>query len=143
MLTEKGARTTMDALAAGAVSIITKPKIGVKQFLLDSCDDLVAAVKVAAQAKVHRLRVGASVSPEHKDVILPAAGDRTMVNTLRAGDRNRHLNRWYAGAGGGADNLTESVARYHHRATHAGEIHRSVRRPPERPLPDRGQGSTE
>ncbi|HUE10315.1 MAG TPA: chemotaxis response regulator protein-glutamate methylesterase [Steroidobacteraceae bacterium] len=83
ILTEKGARTTMEALAAGAVSIITKPKIGVKQFLLDSCEDLVAAVKVAALANVKRLRVtSASVSPKHTaDVILPAAGDRAMVNT--------------------------------------------------------------
>jgi two-component system chemotaxis response regulator CheB len=55
----------------------------VKQFLLDSCEDLVAAVKVAALANVKRLRVtSASVSPKHTaDVILPAAGDRAMVNT--------------------------------------------------------------
>jgi two-component system chemotaxis response regulator CheB len=32
-LTEEGAATTMEALAAGALSIITKPKIGLKQFL--------------------------------------------------------------------------------------------------------------
>jgi two-component system chemotaxis response regulator CheB len=85
MLTEKGARTTMEALAAGAVSIITKPKIGVKQFLLDSCDDLVAAVKVAAQANVKRLKpsgAAASPAPKHTaDVILPAASDRAMVKT--------------------------------------------------------------
>src|ERR1700679_102045 len=85
MLTEKGARMTMDALAAGAVAIITKPKIGVKQFLLDSCDDLVATVKVAAQANVKRLRVGSASAPlasKHTaDVILPAASDRAMVNT--------------------------------------------------------------
>src|SRR6202451_2148365 len=54
-LTEKGAHTTMEALAAGAVSIITKPKIGVKQFLADSCNDLVTSVKVAAQANLKRL----------------------------------------------------------------------------------------
>jgi two-component system chemotaxis response regulator CheB len=85
MLTEKGAQTTMEALAIGAVSIITKPKIGVKQFLLDSCDDLVMAVKVAAQANVKRLSArsaSASVPPKHTaDVILPAAGDRSMVKT--------------------------------------------------------------
>jgi two-component system chemotaxis response regulator CheB len=85
MLTEKGAHTTMEALAAGAISIITKPKIGVKQFLLDSCDDLVAAVKDAAQANVKRLRASsapASLTPKHTaDVILPAAGERAMVKT--------------------------------------------------------------
>jgi len=84
-LTEKGAHTTMEALAAGAVSIITKPKIGVKQFLADSCDDLISAVKIAAQANLKRLSarsVSASLAPKHTaDVILPAAGDRAIVKT--------------------------------------------------------------
>src|SRR5690242_4637802 len=30
-LTEKGTRTTMDALAAGAVAVIAKPQLGLKQ----------------------------------------------------------------------------------------------------------------
>jgi two-component system chemotaxis response regulator CheB len=84
-LTEKGAHTTMEALAAGAVSIITKPKIGVKQFLADSCDDLISAVKIAAQANLKRLSarsVSASLAPKHTaDVILPAPGDRAMGKT--------------------------------------------------------------
>ena len=54
-LTEKGAETTMQALAAGAVTIVTKPKEGLKQFLHDSSDDLISAVKVAARANVKRL----------------------------------------------------------------------------------------
>jgi two-component system chemotaxis response regulator CheB len=54
-LTEKGVQTTMDALAAGAVSIITKPKLGLKQFLLDSQSDLIGAIKTAAQANMRRL----------------------------------------------------------------------------------------
>jgi two-component system chemotaxis response regulator CheB len=75
----------MEALAAGAVSIITKPKIGVKQFLADSCDDLISAVKIAAQANLKRLSarsVSASLAPKHTaDVILPAPGDRAMGKT--------------------------------------------------------------
>ena len=55
-LTEKGAQATMQALAAGATSIITKPKIGVKRFLQeDASNDLVEAVKAAAKANVRRL----------------------------------------------------------------------------------------
>ncbi len=54
-LTEKGAATSMQALAAGAVEIITKPKIGLKSFLQDSSDQLVNAVRAAAQANVRRL----------------------------------------------------------------------------------------
>jgi two-component system chemotaxis response regulator CheB len=51
-LTTTGAETTLQALAAGAVSIITKPGLGVGDFLEDSSDDLVAAVKAAARANM-------------------------------------------------------------------------------------------
>lgn len=54
-LTEKGSETALQALSAGAVCVVSKPKIGLKQFLTDSSDDLVSAVKVAARAKVRRL----------------------------------------------------------------------------------------
>ena len=56
-LTEKGAATTMEALAAGALAIITKPKLGVKQFLQDAGDDLVSAVRAAARANMGRVRM--------------------------------------------------------------------------------------
>jgi two-component system, chemotaxis family, protein-glutamate methylesterase/glutaminase len=55
-LTERGAVTTLEALAAGAVSIVTKPKIGVKRFLEDATADLISAVKSAAQANVVTLK---------------------------------------------------------------------------------------
>ncbi|MDO9316674.1 MAG: chemotaxis response regulator protein-glutamate methylesterase [Gammaproteobacteria bacterium] len=56
-LTEKGAETTMQALAAGAIGFVTKPKLGLKQFLIDGSVDLVAQVRAAAQAKVRSPRV--------------------------------------------------------------------------------------
>jgi two-component system chemotaxis response regulator CheB len=55
-LTAAGAETTMQALAAGAVTIVTKPKIGVRNFLLDVSADLVEAVKVASRANLRNLR---------------------------------------------------------------------------------------
>jgi two-component system chemotaxis response regulator CheB len=55
-LTEKGAATTLEAMAAGAVCIIAKPKVGLKHFLEDATADLVGAVKSAAQANVQTLR---------------------------------------------------------------------------------------
>ena len=58
-LTEKGAETSLQALAAGAVEIITKPKIGLKKFLQDSSYELVHAVRAAAQANVSCLVRGA------------------------------------------------------------------------------------
>ena len=72
-LTEKGAETTMQALAAGAVSIITKPKMGVKQFLSDASNDLVSAVQAAAQANMRRLAMPlAAPAPKlSADAMLP------------------------------------------------------------------------
>ncbi|MDR7308670.1 chemotaxis response regulator protein-glutamate methylesterase [Rhodoferax saidenbachensis] len=75
-LTEKGAATTMHALAAGAVSIVTKPTLGLKQFLQDSSNDLISAVKVAARSNVRRLvpaGVQQTVPPKlSADAVLPA-----------------------------------------------------------------------
>jgi two-component system chemotaxis response regulator CheB len=58
-LTSRGAETTMQALAAGAVSIIAKPTLGLKGFLNDSAQELVAAVRAAARANLRALRAGA------------------------------------------------------------------------------------
>ena len=54
-LSIKGAETTMQALAAGAVAIIAKPKIGIKNFLFESSNELLHAVKSAARANVKNL----------------------------------------------------------------------------------------
>lgn len=54
-LTQRGTATAMEALAAGAVTIVAKPTLGIKTFLNDS-DDIVAAVKAAAAGNVRRLR---------------------------------------------------------------------------------------
>jgi two-component system chemotaxis response regulator CheB len=75
-LTEAGAQTSLAALAAGAVAIITKPKIGLKQFLDDTSDDLVSAVRAASRA---RPRVPLQpVGKNTADVILQAA-DRQVA----------------------------------------------------------------
>lgn len=87
-LTEKGAKTTMEAMAAGAVAVVTKPRLGLKQFLSESADELVHTVRAAARANVRRLapRAAAAVpaAPPAKhtaDVILAPASGRAMVQT--------------------------------------------------------------
>ncbi len=55
-LTERGSQTTMQALAAGAVSFITKPKLGLRDFLEGDSNGIVAAVKAAAKANMGALR---------------------------------------------------------------------------------------
>jgi two-component system chemotaxis response regulator CheB len=62
-LTDKGTTTCMQALEAGAVQIVTKPKVGLKSFLQDSSDDLIQAVKAAARANVRNLRPRAPTAP--------------------------------------------------------------------------------
>ena len=60
-LAESGAHATFDAMAAGAVGIITKPKAGLKGFLQDSSNDIVQAVRTAARANLRAMPRGASV----------------------------------------------------------------------------------
>jgi two-component system chemotaxis response regulator CheB len=49
-LTEKGAETTLQALSAGAVSIVTKPKSSLRDFLKEASAELIAEVKAAAMS---------------------------------------------------------------------------------------------
>lgn len=87
-LTEKGAETTMQALAVGAVSVITKPKLGVKQFLEDASTHIVEAVKAAAQANMsplkHKTEPQADVPPKlSADAVLPAPTQAMAQTTDR------------------------------------------------------------
>lgn len=85
-LTERGAQTTMEALAAGAVDIITKPKIGLKSFLEESAQALLHAIKAAAKANITRLRMhGAHLEAQPKltadAVIKFDGGAKAMTKT--------------------------------------------------------------
>jgi len=55
-LAEKGTQATFEALNAGAISIITKPKVGLKNFLEGAANDIVQAVRSAARANMHAVR---------------------------------------------------------------------------------------
>lgn len=85
-LTEKGAETTLQALAAGAVGIIAKPKVGLKDFLHEAVAEIAGAVKAAAQANVKRLAARAAtprtVQPKlNADAILAPAAGQAMAET--------------------------------------------------------------
>lgn len=47
-LTEKGTETTLQAISAGAIGVVAKPKIGLKDFLANDDGDILTAVKSAA-----------------------------------------------------------------------------------------------
>ncbi|MBM3223055.1 MAG: chemotaxis response regulator protein-glutamate methylesterase [Candidatus Tectomicrobia bacterium] len=73
-LTTQGAETTMQALAAGAVGVLAKPKVGLKQALQESQIAFVDAIKAAAHANVRCLRTtpapAAAVLRHSADAIL-------------------------------------------------------------------------
>jgi two-component system, chemotaxis family, protein-glutamate methylesterase/glutaminase len=58
-LTERGAETTMEAMAAGAVCFVTKPKSGLKSFLEGDAGEIVHAVRAAAAGDMRRVKAAA------------------------------------------------------------------------------------
>jgi two-component system chemotaxis response regulator CheB len=81
----------LQALAEGAVSFVTKPKLGLRDFLLDPSNGLVAAVRAAAQAKVRHL--------------VPAAAPASAASKV-----NKPAVNWAAPSAGGAlDETTERL----------------------------------
>ena len=87
-LTEKGAETTMQALSAGAVGIVAKPKVGLKAFLQDSSADLIHAIKAAAKANMKNVRAHAVAAAPvtaklNADAILAPASHAMSQTTER------------------------------------------------------------
>ncbi len=83
-LTESGAETTLKALEYGAVDIITKPKLGTKNFLKESGIRICDAVKAAAQARMRPIPAAHMRTVTKKlsaDVILPPSKSRAMIQT--------------------------------------------------------------
>lgn len=82
-LSENGSATALKALDSGAVDIITKPKVGTKQFLEESkihiCDIVKAASMVDISKYVrHRIEVEPKLSA---DVLIPKAASKAMIQT--------------------------------------------------------------
>jgi two-component system chemotaxis response regulator CheB len=80
-LTEKGAQTTVDALAAGAVAIITKPKLGLRDYLQDASEDLIQAVRAAARANLKRVAPRDPKPPSREDAAASEVGTRALSRT--------------------------------------------------------------
>jgi two-component system, chemotaxis family, protein-glutamate methylesterase/glutaminase len=84
-LTEAGAATTVEALSAGAVSIITKPKLGLKQFMSEAAQEVITAIRTAARVNVKRLAARSNAAPvaakNSADVMLKAPTSRTQAMT--------------------------------------------------------------
>jgi two-component system chemotaxis response regulator CheB len=73
-LADENAQSSLKALEYGAVEIITKPRLGTKQFLEDSCVTICNSVKAAAAARLRTLTPGHTVEPKlTADAILSPA----------------------------------------------------------------------
>jgi two-component system, chemotaxis family, protein-glutamate methylesterase/glutaminase len=83
-LTEKGADVTMQAMSAGAVDIITKPKAGLKGFLQDHLTLLGDAVRAAARARMSRVGQPAPMPVQARlsaDAVLAEQRPRVLSQT--------------------------------------------------------------
>ncbi|MFO8031659.1 MAG: chemotaxis response regulator protein-glutamate methylesterase [Desulfohalobiaceae bacterium] len=81
-LTEKGSDLALQALEYGALEIITKPKLGTKQFFAESKVRILDAVKAAAQVNVRKkksspVKSGQRAEPKlDADAVLPGRSSR-------------------------------------------------------------------
>jgi len=82
-LAESGSETALKALEYGAVDIITKPKLGTKQFIEESRVRICDAIKGAAAARLGPLRAMRTmkeVSPKYTaDVIMEKPNAKAMI----------------------------------------------------------------
>ncbi|MEJ1298931.1 MAG: chemotaxis response regulator protein-glutamate methylesterase [Candidatus Sedimenticola sp. (ex Thyasira tokunagai)] len=96
-VTTQGGKQAIQAMAAGAVEIITKPKLGVKAFLGESRKRLIDAVKAAAMARIKgvsgagkavvtpKLSVDAVVAPATVGTALTGQGQLVVIGASTGG----------------------------------------------------------
>ena len=77
-LTANGSKVALEALSAGAVAVVEKPRLGLKQFLEDSRRDLLRTLKQAARS---RPRAGSVARPP---IAAPQAAAKPPVAGLHA-----------------------------------------------------------
>jgi two-component system chemotaxis response regulator CheB len=97
-LTETGSSMALDAMAAGAVAVVAKPRLGLKQFLEDSRRELLQTLKTAARS---RPRAAAAAS---RAICAPAA--RLPAEALHALSVNKPV---VLGSSTGGTQAIESV----------------------------------
>jgi two-component system chemotaxis response regulator CheB len=84
-LSVEGSRVALDALSAGAVAVLAKPKLGLKQHLDDSRHEMIQTLKTAARARPRARGVlSASVARPTAGVASPLAGGATSSGFVPA-----------------------------------------------------------
>ena len=99
-LTTQGSKAALEALAAGAVAVVSKPRLGLKQFLEDSRRELVNALKAAARSRPRQL----TIPKPTPGIAQPGA--RRAVSSLHALSMNKPV---VLGSSTGGTQAIESV----------------------------------
>ncbi len=87
-LTTEGSKMALEAMAAGAVGVVAKPRLGLKQFLEDSRRELIAALKAAARSRP-QVRRGAAGGAAHPVSAARASAAAAPVAGLHALSMNK------------------------------------------------------
>jgi two-component system, chemotaxis family, protein-glutamate methylesterase/glutaminase len=79
-------RAAMEALAAGAVDVVGKPRVGLREFLENTREDLVARLRGAATSRPKKRGVSVRPPPPHPKPVQrkPPVGDRRYVVAIGA-----------------------------------------------------------
>jgi len=80
-LAERGAQSALKALEYGAVDIITKPRLGTKQFLEESQVTICEIVKAAASTRLRPYSPNRTVQPKLTADAILSPGTRAMIET--------------------------------------------------------------
>jgi two-component system, chemotaxis family, protein-glutamate methylesterase/glutaminase len=75
-LTERGSEITLRALELGAVDFVTKPKVGIRDGMLEYAEKLADKIRAAARARVRATQA----QPAHAAAAAPAASHAPMLN---------------------------------------------------------------
>ena len=82
-VTGRGSREAIEALSRGAVEIVTKPKLGLRQFLQESADELIETVRAAARARLHRRPAAMRTAAEPLPPVAPPEARRVRSERAR------------------------------------------------------------
>jgi two-component system chemotaxis response regulator CheB len=80
-LAEEHCETTLKALEYGAADIITKPKLGTKEFIHESKIRICDAVKAAARVRTHKPPLHVAEPKLSADVVIPKPTSHAMIQT--------------------------------------------------------------
>lgn len=93
-LTDRGSQTALAALEKGAVDIITKPKLGTKQFIEESAIHICDVVKSAAHARMKQIRrqtAPGSSAPTDAAAILKSIAPKLTADAVIARPRSHAM----------------------------------------------------